>query len=252
MPWSNDKIDAATGRRICGQKSIAHKYKGLARLEDQEYRGILIAAAGPRRDGSRSAADKDLTQRAFDVFMAMVEYRLERNIQEGVCQEPRSINLRYWRNRLPASGMSNSREHHEIRDWWYKLQPYIEPAKRNPDYLHAIAAHACGLGHVDSITHLTSLQAGLTIEAVKDRLRWALRKGTPEQAVGDPPVDADAPAVPAAACPILPSLDITDDADQQIEIPTAADGDSRRPVPVVVSSGTGAGSDLGTLEDVPF
>ena len=209
MPWSNDKIDATTGRRICGQKSIAHKYKALARLEEQEYRGLLIAAAGPRSDGSRSAADKDLTQRAFDTFMAMIEYRLERNIQEGVCPEPRGINLHYWRNRLPASGMSNSRDQHEIRDWWYKLQPYIEQAKRNPDYLHAIAAHACGLGHVDSITHLTSLQAGLTIEAVKDRLRWALRRGTPEQAVGDTVAAADA---------VLPGLDVptalgTDDVD---------------------------------------
>jgi hypothetical protein len=184
--------------------------------------------------------------------MARLEGVLWQRIEEGLVERPASTrinSLSYWRNRLPAAGEANSRQIHELYDWWYKLQPYLPPDKRDKEYLRAIAGKATN-HNVRSIPDLRAWQAGVVIEALKDRLRWALKDRSPEEAVADPA----APADPPAADPVLGTLDVTDDADDQVDVPAPAVPD----VPAYVSAGTGpvdqvtAGGGPQTDEEVPF
>lgn len=247
MPWTNK------------QKFMVHLYHKEAGLADQDYRGILYDATG-----CTSAAHLGLTQHDFDVTMARLEGVLWQRVEEGIVDRPdtrRISNLSYWRNRLPRHGEANSRQIHEVYDWWYKLQPYLPPEKRTKEYLRSIAAKATGR-KVESIPQLMAWQAGVVIEAVKDRLRWAIKDRSPEEAA--PAAVAEEPAQVSAACPILPALDVatdlaTDDVDQQAEISTAAAGAVRPPelAMVGVSDGptdrvTAGGILAASDEELPF
>lgn len=184
------------------QKALVHIYKAAAGLPEPEYRA-LIRVFTPRA----TAADPALTQRDFDAFMARVERALDWRVAEGVVPMPaggRIRDLSHWRRRWEAieAGQANSRLIHELHDWWYKLQPYLPAGQRTADYLRGIASRACRCPIPGHMTELKSWQAGLVIEALKDRLRWALKSG-PQ----DPPVAAsmdgagDAIPAPAPPCP---------------------------------------------------
>jgi hypothetical protein len=232
------------------QKFLAHLYCQAAELSDQDYRDLLYQASG-----CRSAAHPGLTQHNFDTFMARLEGVLWQRVEEGVVERPderRIPNLAYWRNRCPAAGEANSRQIHEIYDWWYRLQPYLDTEKRTVEYLRAIAAKATGR-KVASIPQLHAWQAGVVIEAIKDRLRWALKDRAPEEAVADPA----APPGPPPADPIVGPIgvDVTDDADIQVTVETPA----AAPVPecVAVSDGPADGGRAhgvipGCNGDLPF
>jgi hypothetical protein len=237
MPWTNK------------QKYLVHLYHEAAGLSDQDYRDLLYHATG-----CRSAAHPTLTQHHFDVAMARLEGVLWQRIEEGLVERPESrriSSLSYWRHRLPGRGEANSRQVHEVYDWWYKLQPYLATDKRTPDYLRAIAAKATGRA-VRSIPQLMAWQAGVVIEALKDRLRWALKDRAPDEAVADPA----APADPPAPDPILGLLDTTDDADYQVDVPTPAAAVDE-PAYVAVSDGpldrvTAGGALPNDDGDLPF
>jgi hypothetical protein len=162
------------------QKGLVHIYAGAARLAEPDYRNILRSATG-----ATSAASRQLSQHDFDEAIARLEAVLDYRVQEGIVPFPanRKISdLHYWRDRLPRSGMVNSRLAFKIRAWWERLLPYLPESDRNDRYLIGIASHACA-SRVSSITDLRSSQAGLLIEALKDRYRHALRR------LGDDPSD---------------------------------------------------------------
>jgi hypothetical protein len=163
------------------QKAIIHIYKAAARLPDMDYRALLKSVADVA-----SASDATLTNWHFDQVMAKIEAVLDYRIFEGFVKAPdagKIRNLTYWRDRLPKDGQATSRHIHELYDWWYKLQPYIQPEQRDVKYLKSIIANACRCGITGNLTELRSWQAGLAIEAVKDRLRWALKSRAVEEAV---------------------------------------------------------------------
>ena len=174
--WSNDTIDQSTGRRIPGQKSIVQMYRRAAAIPDQMYRDILWHACGVR-----TSTDPGLTQRDFDVVMAQLEARLWNAVDEGIVPVPaaRRISQRqYWRNRLSRqeSGGMNSRHAHRIQELWETLTPHLPGSERTDAYLCGIASRACGLRIEDRWT-LKAWQAGLLIDALRDRLHYALRRG---------------------------------------------------------------------------
>lgn len=159
------------------QKYMVHLYAGSAALSDAEYRRILVTICGPRKDGSRSAADRDLTQWCFDQVMARIEGRLDWAIQEGLVPPPapkRIPDLWHWRKRLVKPGAMTTRQDRRIKDLWSELCPNLPDTARSPQYLLAIASKACGLG-IESLDHLTDWQAARLIDALQDRLAYATR-----------------------------------------------------------------------------
>jgi len=158
------------------QLMMVGRYKRFAALDDKEYRDLLERATSC---GARSSKDPRLDQRDFDVFMATIEAHWDWRIQEGLAsQPPEGILLDYWRARMPKAGKVNTRQIHEIYDWWHQLKPFLPVDSRTPDYLRAIASKA-SKSEIKAITDLPAKYAGLLIEALKDRLRTE-RKRAPD------------------------------------------------------------------------
>ena len=153
------------------QKYLVHLYPQLAGLADVERRRVLSDATG-----QASAADPRLTQRDFDRVMAQYEALLDYRVQEGFVPAPpksKIPNIRHWRNRLAGPGEMNTRLRHKMLGLWKRLIPFLPPEERNFRYLGRIASKACGQRD-NEIWELKAWQAGLTIEALKDRLSYAL------------------------------------------------------------------------------
>lgn len=164
-----------------GQLGIVHMYAGYARTGEALFRDILKTHAGV-------TSCKKLTQSTFEQVMAVLETILEQRIQAGTIPDPRANpkakcqNLRYWRDRLPPTGMANSRQRHQIQQLWSLLRDYIPSDQRSDAYLAGIAQQATGtpsatLLHEGRINWLvlTSNHSGLLIEALKDILRRAVK-----------------------------------------------------------------------------
>ena len=168
MAWSNR------------QKGIAHIYKAAAQLSDTDYRCMLREVSG-----AMSAKHPALTQGHFDQFMGRIETVLADRVHRGVIPKPASrkiSSLRYWRNRLPAPGEMNSRQRHKIISepsgddpggLWNRLQEFLPEEERTMRYLCGIASQACGY-HVSDFWKLKAWQANLLVEALKDRLKYAV------------------------------------------------------------------------------
>ena len=161
MPWTKQ------------QKALVHIYADAAKMPDQAYRAILhdVADAG-------SAAAPWLTQYHFDQVMARVEARLEYAIAEAFVPRPAAGRIRdlgYWRRRLPGPADTNSRQIHVIDVLWHQLRQRLPEPDRTDDYLCRIASRACGV-RISSRHGLRAWQAGLLIDALKDRLSYAIRE----------------------------------------------------------------------------
>ncbi len=154
------------------QKYLAHLYPALAGMSDVQRRDILRSVTG-----AASAAAMRLTQRDFDRVMAHYEAVLDYRVQEGFVERPprkKVSDLRHWRNRLAGPGEMNARQRWRIFDLWKRLLEYLPEHQRGMDYLTAMAAKAAGR-RIQSIWDLQAWQAGLLIEALKDRLGYAVR-----------------------------------------------------------------------------
>ncbi len=151
-----------------GQIVVVQRYRRWAALDEEEYRSLLARVTSCE---TRTSTAPDLDNRDFDAFMAHLEAQLDWRIKEGLAKplQP-NFNLHYWRAKLPKAGKANSRQVHEIYDWWNQLQPFIPSEKRTPEYLRSIAAQASH-SRIEAITDLAARHAGLVIEALKDRLR---------------------------------------------------------------------------------
>lgn len=191
-------------------KATIKRYQRFARLSDADYRELLQNTVGVM-----SSTDGRLTNRDFDQAMAAIEAVLDYRVKEGFIPAPVGINLGHWRRRLPKAGMADTRQIHEINDWWYKLQPFLPQDKRTTDYRNAIIAKSCGC-RIDHLSELKSWQTGLAIEALKDRLRWALKQ-QPLQGLSH--VEARAADLPVPPTPTVETQYDTEDADQSNPIP---------------------------------
>jgi len=159
------------------QKALVHIYADAARLADAEYRQLIQDVAG-----CRSAAFPSLTQWHFDQVMARIEGLLDYRVAEGIVPRPaegKISTLNYWRRRLPESGGQNARQIHKVRELWAELCPRLPEEQRTDEYLNAIAGRACG-ARVRSIWELKAWQAAALIDALRDRLHYAVRRDTVE------------------------------------------------------------------------
>ena len=162
------------------QKALIHMYRRAAALDELTYRDLLRTNAG-----CVSAADRNFPQHGFDQVMAALEHLLFVRVDRGEVRNPighsRRIKSRtYWRDRLPKTGHINNRQYHLIRELWIKTAPllnFVDPKSAEAeDYLLRMINKATGRGvGFDDLTHA---EAGLVINALKDRLSYALRQPT--------------------------------------------------------------------------
>jgi hypothetical protein len=147
-------------------------YARWAGLDTSSMRVMIHQVSGYPHEESPA-----LTEYHFDVAMALVEGKIAARVADGETTWPSHIQPRYWRTRNSVDGSWNSRQRHMImEELWPKLQPYLPESERNFEYLAGIAAQACGY-RIASIWGLKAWQAHLLTEALKDRLRYAIKKG---------------------------------------------------------------------------
>lgn len=152
---------------------LLHIYADAARLDDPTYRSCLREHAGVV-----SAADPDFSQHGFDHSMAALETVLFERVHRGMVTNPLGKNRyirdeTHWRDRLPRRGHLNTRQVYKINELWTRLQEYLDPAQRNLLYLTGIIRKATG--KLDSgFSALTSSEAENLIDALKDRLSYAI------------------------------------------------------------------------------
>lgn len=175
-------------------KGIIAKYRRAAGLSDYEYRTSLKTLVGVT-----TTTDPYLTPRHADIILAWIERVLADRIEDGrVWPPPWPYNPHYWRNRIAGPGKINSRHRALINELYTKLVALTGPARvgactRNDlEYVKSIAAKACGKP-VANLADLTADQAGLLIQALRDRLTWAARES------------GSVSAAPRAAAPAPPS-----------------------------------------------
>lgn len=147
-------------------------YARWAELDTASMRVLVHQVSGVPHEEAPA-----LTEYHFDVAMALLEGKLAARVAAAETTWPGHIQPRYWRTRNSVDGAWNTRQRHKImEELWPKLQPYLPETDRNLKYLVSIAAHACGY-RIQDIWGLKSWQAHLLTEALKDRLRYAIKKG---------------------------------------------------------------------------
>jgi len=155
------------------QKMFIHIYKGAARMSEPTYRNMLRASAGVA-----SSADPRMTQSGFDLLMAALEAFLFSRVHEGLVPDPIGSNKyirseTHWRDKLPKAGYINSRQHHRIRMLWDHLKRYLPEAKHTDTYFGGIIAKC--VGRSTQLYNLTNQEAGHVIDALRDRIGYAVR-----------------------------------------------------------------------------
>jgi hypothetical protein len=157
------------------QRVFMQVYRRTAELADPEYHAILAETS--RTSSSRSP---DWTQLAYDRAMAALETRLFTRVHIGEIPNPIGRNrwIRdeyYWRRKLPREGEINTRQIHRINELWRLLLPQLPAPERNPVYFAGLVAKATGRNDV-GLSRLTASDGWHVIEALKDRLGYALRE----------------------------------------------------------------------------
>jgi hypothetical protein len=188
------------------QLYLMHEYPRLARLSEPERRDLL-----KRKTGVASCADPSIKQRDFEVFMAAAETLLWRHVHDGEIPDPRTCcgkalirNPRdwrrgrcpacgrdrrvccwsetYWRDKQIRPGLASTRQIHRLRNLWDLLKDYLGPQPTDA-YLACIIAKSAGrrLELLDTDqklmwNELPSWSAHMAIEALQDRLKYAVKK----------------------------------------------------------------------------
>lgn len=166
MPWSSQ------------QKRILQAYRRYAGWDDDYYHERLHD-----HTGQRSSQSFRLDQEDFDVFMPVVEVaaHLAHVNGRGNGRTPkRDMDWHYWRNRRPPDGQANSRQLRKIWALLGGLGDLIGRPSDPVDYLRGILEHAHGgdWPPSGSLQDLLAWQAGLIIEALKDRVDHATRRAS--------------------------------------------------------------------------
>lgn len=190
-------------------KSIGflHLYPKLAKLSDPDRRDILR-----RHTGCATCSDDGFFAHTFEAAMAAYEAVLWQRVEMGVVPDPRACTkcgrrmlrqrdgsglcpegcgsgrvkaweTHYWRRNITEPGMASSQAIHKLRELWGLLSERLPPQDQGFDYLFAILKSAHAPLRADVLTatgiqweRLPSVACGLGIEALKDRLRYAIRR----------------------------------------------------------------------------
>lgn len=163
------------------QIKVIHIYKSTAGLSTPAYRELLRARAGVY-----SSVDEDFTQSSFEHVMAALETVVFDRVDRGEISDPIGFNrwIRdrfYWRNRLPAVGRINSRQFALINRLWNQLSEFLPREQCTAQYLSGIIFKSTGKHDVGA-SALNSNQASALIDALRDRLSYAIRVPRPQLA----------------------------------------------------------------------
>ena len=155
------------------QKMLLHIYKDAADLSDPTYRNILREAAGVS-----SAAEPAFNQAGFERAMSLLETSLFIAVHAGRVPNPIGLSRHirrefYWRKRLPGAGMITTRQAHAIRQKWNRLCEFLPDEKCTPQYFHGIVEKAIDRVEIN-LSGLTGKEAGFIIDALDDRLSYAV------------------------------------------------------------------------------
>lgn len=158
------------------QKFLLHHYARAAGINQPTYRQILRSRAG-----CASAADRQFSQSGFDRAMASLETILFQRVDEGHVPDPigadRYIRSRaYWRNKSGHGNLINSRQLHQIEQRFNQLREWLPRTKSDRDYLLRIVARS--IGRHKQLHQLTQPEAGFVLDALSDRLSYAIQKTT--------------------------------------------------------------------------
>jgi len=124
--------------------------------------------------GWLSVRGPQLTERDFDRLMQLLEERAEAHLKARGKPWPKGMQPRYWRTR--NAGCS-TRLTKKLRDLWTALQPHLPEESRTDGYLAGIVTQATGYP-CRTPWGLQVFQVLPTIEALKDRLKYAEEGGT--------------------------------------------------------------------------
>jgi hypothetical protein len=156
------------------QQRQVNKFKQYARfcaMSEIEYRRLLQQTTGWLNEES-----PELDQAHFDDIMVEIEKELSNRINDNLVSLPKGVNIKYWRDRHPNKGKSNSRQQHLILELWEELCEYLTPEQRTMQYMFGLIAQACRMTQAKPLTELSKYQAVTTIEALKLRIEQQQRK----------------------------------------------------------------------------
>ena len=155
------------------EKALIHIYAAAAELQEAEYRQMLR-----EHTGFSSCADAEFSHHHCDVALAMLEACLFARVAEGAVPDPRgySKHIRdefYFRSKLSPHGKINARQFRLINNLYNQLSEFVEDARADRGYLCAIIVKS--VGRSVAIHNLSSAQAGMVINALRDRFDYAMR-----------------------------------------------------------------------------
>jgi hypothetical protein len=145
------------------QKKAIHKYKRLLQLPDDQYRNILQSLTG-----CRSATNKKLTNKNFELIICFFEKKLENKILKNKIPMPKNLNIKYWRNKKPIPGLITTRQINFINLLFKNLCKKTNQ-QYSIDYLYGIASQATNK-KIFSINKIKSQDASKIIDAIKNKL----------------------------------------------------------------------------------
>jgi hypothetical protein len=190
------------------EKAFLHIYPDLAHMSDQDRRDVLTHAAGVD-SSSNPGMSHDGVDRAMAAYEAILWARVDRRVVPdpracavcgrplrhaggGVGECPEGCGSRkvhawsrdYWRKRLPAGHGANSRQIWKLKELWSLLRDYLPESDRTDAYLAGIISNSVAgdfeqlleSGNSLAWHRLTANQTNVAIEAIKDRLRYAVRQ----------------------------------------------------------------------------
>ena len=154
-------------------KGLVQIYRRYSGMTDVAYRDLLH-----RITGARSSTAPHLCGAHFEALMPALEAAAHLAEVNGMAVGKRPAKIEdwyYWRHRYRAPGMATYAQLNLITRSWQQLAEYLPEHERCDAYLLGIARHATG-STFEAINQLHSSDAALLIDALKDRLRYALRR----------------------------------------------------------------------------
>jgi len=156
------------------EKTLIHVYKTAAQLSDPAYRSILR-----EHSGCATCADRAFTHADCDQVLAALETILFDRVARGEVPNPigssRWIRSEfYFRQRLADPGKINARQVWMIEQLWNQLLEFLPVENRTVKYFAGIVVQSTGKTDI-GISSLTHSESSHVIDALRDRLSYALR-----------------------------------------------------------------------------
>lgn len=163
------------------EKKLVHIYKTAAGLSDPEYRAALVESTG-----KRSCADPEFSHSDVDCALASLEGLLFDRVARGLCADPRGRSRWikdewHFRARVSrhSSGLLSPRQEHLLMQLWKQLSEFLDDYRCNQDYLDGLVAQAVGKRKL--ISSLSHHEAAFVIDALQDRLRYAIKSAKSQE-----------------------------------------------------------------------